>query len=76
VASGNAELVAILEQLRMGGSAGMFEVDVEHRSEGSWSDHREILDAILAGDEERAAALMDSHVAKDEQIYRSMSPEP
>ncbi len=75
VASGNSELVALLEQLRTR-VRWMFEVDVEHRSEGSWNDHREVLDAVLAGDEERAVALMDAHVAKDEQLYRSMSPSP
>jgi len=75
VASGNSELVALLEQLRTR-VRWMFEVDVEHRSEGSWNDHREVLDAVLAGDEERAVALMDAHVARDEQLYRSMSPSP
>lgn len=75
VASGNAELVVLLEQLRPR-VRWMFEVDVEHRSEGSWADHDAILEAILAGDEREAARLMDAHVAKDENLYRQMSAEP
>jgi DNA-binding GntR family transcriptional regulator len=74
VASGNAELVALLEQLRTR-VRWMFEVDVEHRSEGSWADHRAILDAVLAGDEDGAAALMARHVARDAALYRDLSPE-
>ena len=74
VASGNAELVTLLEQLRAR-VRWMFEVDVEHRSEGSWADHRAILDAVLAGDERRAAALMADHVARDAALYRRMSSE-
>jgi DNA-binding GntR family transcriptional regulator len=75
VASGNTELVMLLEQLRTR-VRWMFEVDVEHRSEGSWADHRAILDAVLAGDEGRAVALMDEHVARDEVLYRRMSSNP
>ncbi len=72
-ASGSAELEALLDQLRAR-VRWMFEVDVEHRSEGSWSDHRAILDAVLVGDADRAAALMGEHVAKDELLYRRLSP--
>lgn len=75
VASGNPELVTLLEQLRSR-VAWMFEVDVEHRSPASWADHQAILDAVLAGDEAGAAALMDEHVAHDEQLYRAMTSEP
>jgi DNA-binding GntR family transcriptional regulator len=72
VASGNAELVVLLEQLRTR-VRWMFEVDVEHRSEKSWADHRAILEAVLAGDEQGAVALMDVHVARDEVLYRQMA---
>jgi DNA-binding GntR family transcriptional regulator len=72
MASGNAELVALLDQLRVR-VRWMFEVDLEHRSVGSWADHEAILDAILAGDEKRAVKLMDAHVAKDEHLYRQMT---
>jgi DNA-binding GntR family transcriptional regulator len=75
VASGNPEMVTLLEQLRAR-VAWMFEVDVEHRSAASWADHQAILQAVLDGDEARAAALMDEHVAHDEQIYRAMTSEP
>ncbi len=72
VASGNQELVELLAQLRSR-VRWMFEVDVEHRSEGSWAEHSAILDAILAGDERAAVKLMDGHVARDELLYRAMS---
>jgi DNA-binding GntR family transcriptional regulator len=74
VAGGNHELIALLEQLRTR-VRWMFEVDVEHRSEGSWADHRAILEAILAGDEDAAAERMATHVAKDAALYASMAPE-
>lgn len=73
MASGNAELVALLDELRPR-VRWLFEVDVERRSPGSWADHQELLDAILAGDEAGAAELMDRHVAKDEDVYRSLLP--
>ena len=72
VATGNRELVDLLDQLRTRVN-WMFEVDIEHRSEGSWADHRAILEAVIAGDEALAARLMDDHVAKDEALYRRMS---
>lgn len=72
IASGNAELVVLLEQLRTR-VGWMFEVDVEHRSEKSWADHRAILEAVLAGDEPGAVALMDEHVARDEVLYRQLA---
>ena len=72
VASGNDELVQQLNELRSR-VGWLFAVDVEHRSEESWSDHQAILEAILTGAEDRAAELMDAHVARDERVYRGLS---
>jgi DNA-binding GntR family transcriptional regulator len=64
-AAGNQELADLLALYR-GKVEWMFSVDLERRAEGEWADHAAVLDAILAGDEERAASLMDAHVHKDE----------
>ena len=72
VASGNSELVQQLDALRSR-VRWLFAVDVAHRSEKSWSDHEIILTAILAGDADRAAELMDVHVARDEDLYRGIA---
>ncbi len=66
-ASSNSELIALLGQMREK-VRWMFEVDLHGRSEESWRDHARILDAILRGDADGAASLMDMHVAKDEKI--------
>jgi DNA-binding GntR family transcriptional regulator len=69
VASGNEELIELLGQVR-DKVRWMFEVDLPLRSQDSWTDHALILEAILAGAAETAAARMDIHVAKDELHYR------
>ena len=67
-ASGNTELVDVLTNLRAR-VQWMFAVDVDTRSAISWHDHAAILDAILAGNEDSAATLMDEHVRRDELLY-------
>jgi DNA-binding GntR family transcriptional regulator len=69
-ASGSQELVATLGNLRAR-VRWMFAVDVDTRSDKSWDDHAVICAAIVAGDVERAAALMDEHVLRDETLYRA-----
>ncbi|MDQ1681360.1 MAG: hypothetical protein QOI42_2219 [Frankiaceae bacterium] len=69
-ASGSQELVATLSNLRAR-VRWMFAVDVDTRSDKSWDDHAVICAAIVAGDVERAAALMDEHVLRDETLYRA-----
>lgn len=69
LASGNSELIELLEQLRHK-VRWMFAVDVHERSAESWADHAQILDAILNGDSDTAARLMDTHVTKDEDLLR------
>lgn len=75
VASGNAELVALLAQLRPR-VKWMFEFDLENRSVTAWHDHAEILGAISAGQGDRAACLMDSHVERDELDFREQAKVP
>ena len=70
-ASGNDELVKQLAELR-NRVGWLFAIDVEHRAEESWSEHAAILEAILSGAEERAAELMDAHVARDEDRFRGL----
>jgi DNA-binding GntR family transcriptional regulator len=72
VASGSQEILLQLESYRSR-VRWVFEVDVAHRAEGSWVDHQEILEAVLAGNTRRAATLMDVHVAKDEQVWRELA---
>jgi DNA-binding GntR family transcriptional regulator len=69
VASGNTELVLLLRQIR-NKIRWMFQVDLDERATGSWDDHRRIVDAIRAGDENEAAGRMDAHVSRDEAHYR------
>ncbi|CAN5534043.1 GntR family transcriptional regulator [soil metagenome] len=73
MASGNEELVDMLRTIRSRVD-WLFEVDIEERSPGSWTDHRRICDAIIGGDEVTASELMTSHVFKDEQLYDRISP--
>jgi DNA-binding GntR family transcriptional regulator len=70
-AAGNAQLIDLLAQLR-GKARWVFAMDLEHRAAAAWEAHKAILDAVLAGDEEEAAQLMDQHVAADESWYLSM----
>jgi DNA-binding GntR family transcriptional regulator len=69
MASGNKELIELLDQVR-NKVRWMFEVDIEERAEESWADHARILDAIVAGDEDLAARHMSEHVKKDEDLWR------
>jgi DNA-binding GntR family transcriptional regulator len=69
-ASGNQELIELLGHVRSK-VRWVFDVDVEARADSSWHDHEMILQAILGGDAHTAGVLMDAHVAKDEQVYRS-----
>lgn len=66
-ASGNKELMDLLALYR-GKVEWMFSVDLDKRAEQEWSDHSAISEAILSGDEARAANLMGTHVAKDEEL--------
>jgi DNA-binding GntR family transcriptional regulator len=73
-ASGNQELVVLLDNLRSRVS-WMFAVDVETRSDIAWSEHAAILDAVLAGEADLAVRLMDTHVEHDELLFRAKASE-
>jgi DNA-binding GntR family transcriptional regulator len=67
-ASSNAQLSELLDQLR-GKVKWVFAMDLEERASLAWHAHEEILEAILAGEASKAAALMDEHVLADEEWY-------
>jgi DNA-binding GntR family transcriptional regulator len=69
-ASCNQELVLLLANVR-GRVSWMFEVDVESRSAGSWTEHAAILDAVLAGDVDVAVARMADHLTHDERLLQA-----
>ncbi|MDX6255480.1 MAG: hypothetical protein QOJ11_1814 [Frankiales bacterium] len=73
-ASGNQELMVLLGNLR-GRVGWMFAVDVETRSDVAWSDHSAILEAVLAGEPDLAVRLMDTHVERDELLFRAKAAE-
>jgi DNA-binding GntR family transcriptional regulator len=72
VASGSEELVTQLAWYRSR-VRWVFDVDVAHRAEKSWSDHQKLIDVILAGDARKAATMMDAHVARDEHVWIRLS---
>lgn len=74
-ASGNEELVMLLEGLRSRVN-WMFAVDLETRSGSAWNEHALILQAVLAGDVAEAVALMNRHVLQDELLLRERSGLP
>jgi DNA-binding GntR family transcriptional regulator len=67
-ASGNEELVRMLESIRSR-IRWMFEYDLEGRSPTSWAVHGKILAAIIAADESAAA----DHMASDVQPARALA---
>jgi DNA-binding GntR family transcriptional regulator len=67
-ASGNTELTELLKSIR-GRVRWMFEHDLEGRSPSSWAKHAQILEAILAADEEAASDQM----ARDVQPGRALA---
>ncbi|MGH3387478.1 MAG: FCD domain-containing protein, partial [Actinomadura sp.] len=42
---------------------------VRSRGEGSWNEHADLIDAIEAHDEERAAAIARRHTERTRQVY-------
>lgn len=74
-AAGNQELIVLLTNVRSRVS-WMFAVEIESRAAVSWAEHAAILDAVLAGDPDLAAVLMDEHVRHDETLLRSRLVEP
>lgn len=69
-ASGNQQLVELLDQLRTK-VRWVFAMDLEDRATLAWHDHDEVLEAILRGDVAAAGELMDAHVMRDEMWFDS-----
>jgi DNA-binding GntR family transcriptional regulator len=42
------------------------------RGHGSWAEHAELMDAIVAGDEERAILVARKHTERTRNAYRSL----
>ncbi|MFJ9779840.1 GntR family transcriptional regulator [Amycolatopsis sp. NPDC101161] len=74
-ASGNQQLQLAIDRVLQRVSWG-FELDLEERIDSAWTDHAAIAAAILNGSPIQAGYLMDEHIAKDEQIYRSQLDHP
>jgi DNA-binding GntR family transcriptional regulator len=68
-ASGNRELEELIELVLQRTSWG-YDLDHQHRIDGSWLDHATITMAILNGSSAQAGFLMDEHIVKDELLYR------
>ena len=72
----SGSLTALLRQLS-GKIEWLYAADVDSRGKSSWSEHRQVMAAIDAGDEARAQELMDSHVQQSRSGYLArFSPSP
>jgi DNA-binding GntR family transcriptional regulator len=71
-AGGNVQLALLLEQLRYK-MRWVFQRNLPERAAECWSEHEEILHAVLAGFSGLARELMDRHVAADAWAYTSPS---
>lgn len=73
LASGNDQLVAMLERLweRI---SWVFEIDADQRATSAAADHAAIARAILGRSPVQAGYLMDEHVLQDEVVYRAKGP--
>ena len=71
-ASGNTILMPLLEQLRAK-IAWVYAADVRARAHDSWEEHADLLDAVRAGEGDRAAAVALDHVASATAAYRRRS---
>ncbi|MPZ87489.1 MAG: FCD domain-containing protein [Nitriliruptorales bacterium] len=61
-----AEISALLSKR----NSWYFAAVVTERSLESWMEHRELVDAVAAGDPDRAAAVMQQHVDQTGSMYR------
>lgn len=71
-ASGNRELVALLQAIR-NRIEWILEIN-QQQSTGSWSEHREIYNLIIAGDTAGVDELMKQHVGTFEHEYDLVVP--
>jgi DNA-binding GntR family transcriptional regulator len=68
-ASGSEVLGQMIRQLSQK-IAWVYAVELPRRAEDSWREHEEILEALAAGDADRASALLAEHIAKATNAYR------
>jgi DNA-binding GntR family transcriptional regulator len=66
-ATGNESLAKMLRSLRAQ-IRWVYEMQLERRSAESWHHHREIAEAVLAGDQERAETAMRADVTRDADL--------
>ena len=66
--SGSASLIALLRQLA-GKLQWLYAADVSSRGRHSWSEHRDILAAVDAGDAAEAERLMSGHIRRSRAGY-------
>ncbi|WP_349826586.1 GntR family transcriptional regulator [Brevibacterium litoralis] len=66
--SGSASLAGLLRQIA-GKIRWLYALNVTRRGVEAWSEHRRIIDAIDAGDADRAAGLVEAHVSTSRDSY-------
>jgi DNA-binding GntR family transcriptional regulator len=66
--SGSSSLSALLRQIS-GKIEWLYATDVDHRGKQSWGEHRLVMAAIDAGNEDDAERLMAGHVESSQQGY-------
>lgn len=69
--AGNATLCELTERLRKRSQWYYTPVSVA-RSHDAWDEHEAVIDAIVNGDAERAAAFLRAHVHAMQRTYRSL----
>lgn len=68
-ASGSEVLGQMIRQLSQK-IAWVYAVELPRRAEDSWREHEEILEALAAGDADRASTLLAEHIAKATTAYQ------
>ncbi|MDQ1679296.1 MAG: hypothetical protein QOI42_155 [Frankiaceae bacterium] len=74
-AGGNAQLALLLEQVRFK-MRWVFHANLPQRAAECWSEHDEILQAILAGFPGLARELIERHVAADAAAFEALPQAP
>jgi DNA-binding GntR family transcriptional regulator len=69
--AGNATLCELTERLRKRSQWYFTPVSVA-RSRDAWAEHEAVIDAIVDGDADRAAASLRAHIQETQRVYRSL----
>lgn len=67
----NATLCDLTERLRKRSQWYFSRVSVA-RSSDAWAEHEAVVDAIVQGDADRAAATLRAHIIETQRVYRSL----